>query len=159
MNAQIVSFHCVVKDKMGRVISSTFNQDVLTYAESQQDRLKGLAKGLQNLRKGEKRRIIVPAPEAYGYYDPNQVVQCSRTALTPKVHVELGDKVIMAPSKGKPERLFRVTEIFGDQITLDANHPLAGQDLIFEIEATAARAATHEELISSVEPDLKARYH
>jgi len=158
MNAQIVSFHCVVKDKMGRVISSTYNQDVLTYDENQKDLLVGLVKGLQNLKKGEKRRIAVSAKEAYGFYDPQQVVHCSRSSLTRNDRVRLGDKIMLAADDGA-RQMYRVTEILGDDVTLDGNHPLAGQDLVFEIEATAARAATPEEISGSSEPDLKARYH
>lgn len=157
MNAQIVSFHCVVKNKMGHVISSTFNQDVLTYDENQKDLLIGLIKGLQNIRKGEKRRIVVPAKEAYGFYDPGQVLQCSREKLTRNSIVSLGDKVMIANDEAR--QVYRVTEILGDEVTLDANHPLAGQDLIFEVEATAARAATADELIQSSAYDPKQRLH
>lgn len=145
MKAQIVSFHCVVKDPMGRVISSTYNQDVLTYDENQKEVLGGLIKGLQDLKKGEKRKIFVPAKEAYGFYDPGQVLHCSRMNLKSRSPaVKLGDQVMLS---GDQERqIYRVTQIAGDQVTLDANHPLAGQDLIFEIEATAARAARPDEV-------------
>lgn len=158
MNAQIVSFHCVVKDKMGRVISSTFNRDVLTYDESQTHVLAGLVRGLQNLSKGEKRRIVVPANEAYGFYDPGQVLQCSREGLSSrKKTMEIGDKVMLSGDEEK--NVYRVTEIYGDKVTLDANHPLAGQDLVFEIEATAARAATPEEMAQSKKPEVPSTYH
>lgn len=157
MNAQIVSFHCVVKDQMGRVISSTFNQDVLTYDENQKDLLVGLVKGLQNLSKGEKRRIVVSAKEAYGFYDPRQVLKCSRENLTRSKVLSLGDKVMLANDGDR--QVYRVTEILGDHVTLDANHPLAGQDLIFEIEATAARAATKDEMSQSSDWDAKDHLH
>ncbi len=157
MNAQIVSFHCVVKDKMGRVISSTFNHDVLTYDENQKDLLVGLIKGLQNLSKGEKRRIVVSAKEAYGFYDPRQVLHCSRENLKRNKVLSLGDTVMLADNGDK--QVYRVTEILGDDVTLDANHPLAGQDLVFEIEATAARAATLDEVADSNPWDPKASLH
>ena len=139
MIAQVVSFHCVLKDKSGRVISSTFNQDVLTYDENQKEVLFGLAKGLQNLKKGEKRRIVVSAGEAYGFYDPRRVLHCSRKELNGRPSLNLGDVVQLEKD------IYRVTEVRGERVTLDANHPLAGQDLIFEIEATAARFATAED--------------
>jgi len=158
MKPQIVSFHCVVKDKMGRVISSTYNKDVLTYDGSQPEILRGLVQGLQDLREGEKRRIVVPAKEAYGFYDPGQVVHCSREGLVSrKPSMKLGDKVMLSGDNKK--HIYRVTEIFGDQVTLDANHPLAGQDLVFEIEATAARAATPEEVSHSQKPEVAPGLH
>lgn len=158
MKPQIVSFHCVVKDKMGRVISSTYNQDVLTYDGSQPEILRGLVRGLQDLREGEKRRIVVPANEAYGFYDPRQVVYCSREGIkSHKESMKLGDKVMLSGDQEK--HIYRVTEIFGDKVTLDANHPLAGQDLVFEIEATAARAATAQEMSDSRKPEPPSHLH
>ncbi len=56
MKAQIVSFHCVLSDPLGRIISSTFNHDVITQG-GPIDFLHGLSEGLQNLRKGELRRL------------------------------------------------------------------------------------------------------
>lgn len=142
MKAQIVSFHCVVKDKLGKILSKTFNRDVLTHDESQESPvLSGLAKGLTDVRSGEKRRIVVPAEHAFGYYDVKQVIQCTRSSLGTELF--LGDKVQF---ENEPKKLFRVTEIMGDQVTLDANHPWAGQDLIFEVRITSARAATPEDL-------------
>jgi len=55
--------------------------------------------------------------------------------------------------------MFRVTKIQGDQVTLDGNHPLAGQDLIFDIEATEARDATSEELAESEEDSVHSYLH
>jgi len=80
MKAQIVSFHCVLSDPMGKVISSTFNQDVITI-DGQSEFLKGLTQGLQNLKKGEKRRICVAAEQAYGLYNPDLVLEVPRDRL------------------------------------------------------------------------------
>lgn len=160
MKAQIVSFHCVVKDRMGKVISSTYNHDVLTSDDGPAGRLKGLAEGLVDLKKGEKRRIIVPAKDAYGFYDPGQVKRCSLSRLEllePSQRMELGDLVRFGDDDGR--QVYRVTEIRGDQVTLDANHPLAGQDLVFEIEATAARDATPEEISLSGEKEEPPHLH
>jgi FKBP-type peptidyl-prolyl cis-trans isomerase SlyD len=157
MKAQIVSFHCVVKDKMGRVISSTFNRDILTYDGSQPSVLVGLVRGLQDLKKGEKRRIVVPANEAYGFYDPRQVLHCSRENLARQHKVKLGDKIMLSGDEEK--NVYRVTEIYGDKVTLDANHPLAGQDLVFEIETTEARPATPDEVERSMKDEDSSHLH
>jgi FKBP-type peptidyl-prolyl cis-trans isomerase SlyD len=157
MKAQIVSFHCVVKDKMGRVISSTFNRDILTYDGSAPEILVGLVRGLQDLKKGEKRRIVVPAKEAYGFYDPAQVLHCSREGLAHQHKVKLGDKIMLSGDDEK--NVYRVTEIYGDKVTLDANHPLAGQDLVFEIETTEARPATPDEVERSMKDEDSSHLH
>lgn len=148
MSAQIVSFKCVLKNSLGKVISSTFNRDVLTSNGSSDARLPGLAQGLQNLQTGEKRKIKLRAEEAYGFYDVNKVIEVPRTTLLGADELRLGETVLYDRDGKKPER-FRVVQLNSENVVLDANHPLAGQDLIFEIEATDVRAASAEEILES----------
>lgn len=164
MKAQVISFHCTLKDPMGRVISSSFNSDVLTQAiEGSLDKarlaptpsltghtpydepLKGLLEGLQGLKKGEKRRILVSADRAYGFYDPSLVIEVARKKLPRGDALEIGYQVITQADDGE-SRIFRVTSADAQTVTLDGNHPLAGQDLCFDIEATSTREATQEEI-------------
>lgn len=154
MKAQIVSFHCVLKNPAGQVLSSTFNRDVITWMEgaAAQGQLQGLVDGLQGLREGERRSIFLPAGQAYGFYDPALVLEIPRRKLGAQARgLKLGDSVWVETPAGD-KKLFRVSELRGDQVSLDGNHPLAGQDLIFEIEATEARDATPEEIAESSAP-------
>ncbi len=144
MKAQVISFHCIIKNKSGHVISTTFNQDVVTaHAEPEKNMLPGLAEGLQDLHQGEKRRISVSAERAYGFYDPSKVVVCSVDCLEGEP-VVIGES-LMCMFRGTPTQ-FRLIGRQGGQVTLDANHPLAGQDLVFEIEAVDVREALPEEI-------------
>lgn len=143
MKAQVVSFHCVLKNKLGQVLSVSSNKDVLTHGSSTESCLKGLSKGLVDIRQGERRRIFVPAEEAYGFYQLDQVTQIPLDEFS--VPPRLGEMVRLS-AKGQP---LRVTEIRNAMVTLDGNHPLAGQDLIFEVEAISAREASLEELCES----------
>lgn len=147
MSSQVISFNCLLKNRTGQVISSTFNREVLNTIEDQKAMLYGLAKGLQNLKKGEKRSISLPAEEAYGLYDPQKVVLVPKKKLPP--NLKAGDSVTLVSKAGVPN-LFKVVQYFGDMISLDGNHPLAGQDLVFEIEALEARDATREEIDESI---------
>ena len=63
MNPQIISFNCLLKNGVGTVISNTYSRDVLTAIDDQKAMLLGLAKGLTNLKQGEKRHL-------------NHVVEC-----------------------------------------------------------------------------------
>jgi FKBP-type peptidyl-prolyl cis-trans isomerase SlyD len=105
--------------------------------------LSGLNKNLQNLRKGEKRRFTVPAAEAYGLYEPNKVILFPRRKLPRSV--TKGEMIDIVGASGV-RRSYRVIEFHEDFARLDGNHPLAGQDLIFEIEALEARDATLEDI-------------
>jgi FKBP-type peptidyl-prolyl cis-trans isomerase SlyD len=148
MKVQVVSFHCVLKDKLGRTLGTSFNQDVLTWEPATNAQLKGLSQGLQDVKTGEKRRIFVPVSLAYGYYDLNKVKQLPIAQLAKKP--KLGDKVKLT----QDPCLYRVTEVKGKNVTLDGNHPLAGQDLIFEVDVIQARFATTEEIREANDEDM-----
>jgi FKBP-type peptidyl-prolyl cis-trans isomerase SlyD len=149
MKVQIVSFSCVLKNKLGRIISSTVNRDVLTNSLNEGDQLPALADKMQNLKAGEKRRIILGAAEAYGFYDPKLAMTVPRKSL-PQVSTQRGpNDTIVLPLNGKAQS-FRVIKVTDDEVTLDGNHPLAGQDLVFEIEAFSVRDATPEEISQSL---------
>ena len=141
MTNQIVSFHCVLKDRLGRVISSSFNQNVST-GQDPSGQLRGFTRGMRDLKKGERRSIFVGAEEAYGFYDLAKVVELTREDLPSHDNVRVGDVVVMSVGEEASPAQHRVTALQGDLVTLDANHPLAGQDLIFEIEATDVRDET-----------------
>lgn len=159
MKAQIISFHCILKDPLGKVISSSFNHDVL--AQSQEaptgpspmlpghmdfhEPLKGLVDGLKGLKTGERRTIHVAAEQAYGFYDPELVMKVPRRKLPQGEQLEIGFQVVTQARDGEC-RVFRIVDADPVCVTLDGNHPLAGQDLCFDIEATAAREATDEEI-------------
>jgi FKBP-type peptidyl-prolyl cis-trans isomerase SlyD len=156
MKPQVISFHCVLKNNLGKVISSTFNRDVLTHSSG--ERLPGLSDGLQNLEAGEKRRIFLSASQAYGYYNLNLVIEVSRKKISQGSKLKIGDKVSIH-TQDKKLRNFRVIQENSRTLTLDGNHPLAGQDLIFDVEGVQIRDATQEELKESYFESASQMYH
>jgi FKBP-type peptidyl-prolyl cis-trans isomerase SlyD len=156
MNIQVISFNCLLKNKAGKIISSTYNREVLTSTVGDNLGLVGLAKGLQNLSKGERRSINLTAQEAYGLYEPLKVIQYPRERLPTSLKV--GDFISITDQLGRMTS-FKVLQFLDDMVSLDGNHPLAGQDLIFEIEALEARDATNEEIADSIIQIDKQIYH
>lgn len=141
MNAQVISFHCVLKNRLGQVLSTSFNQNVLTLPQAgERDPLARLNSALQNMSCGEKRRIFVSAREAYGFYNPDKV------KVMPLGFFEERPRIGELLKLDSDSPVLRVTEINSESVVLDGNHPLAGQDLIFEVEAVSAREATPEEI-------------
>ncbi len=118
--------------------------------------LTALVEALQDLEKGEKRKISLSAEQAYGFYNPKLVITCPLEDLSSGAPVKLGERVIYV--KNGIRTSYRVIGVSSDIVTLDANHPLAGQDLVFEIEATEARDATLEEL-GDLEVDTSSGLH
>lgn len=160
MKVQIISFHCVLKNKFGQILSSSFNHDVLTGPGHQNDKqeLIALAKGLQNLTAGEKRMISLNAAEAYGFYDPKKVLTMPRGALKQFDQTKQFEAPVMIDVDGSP-RSFRVIDMNSEDVTLDGNHPFAGQDLIFEIDTVAVRDATPEEISESAGESSHPHFH
>jgi FKBP-type peptidyl-prolyl cis-trans isomerase SlyD len=140
MSVQVVSFHCVLKNSFGHVLGSTFNQEILVAHQPADTQLRGLVEALRNLKSGEKRKVYLKADQAYGFYDPKLIIKRSLQNLETDQPLKLGETIVYKTTKGS--RIYKVIEITKESVTLDGNHPLAGQDLTFEIEATEARDAT-----------------
>lgn len=147
MKAQVISFKCLLKNKAGQIISTTYNRDVLNAESAEGVALPGLSKGLRNLQQGERRSISLTAEEAYGLYDPKKVI------LFPKNKLPEGFQVgasVNIRSKSGTLRTYKVLQLMDSFAYLDGNHPLAGQDLIFEIEALSVREASLQEIEESL---------
>lgn len=143
MSAQVISFNCHLRTKAGKTISHSTNRDVLTSAEDTPLFLKGLSKHLVGLTKGEKRVISLAAEDAYGFYDPQKVILYPRKKL-PR-DLRLGSQIQLVGKSGKI-RVYTALQNLGELVSLDGNHPLAGQDLIFEIETLEVRDASDKDL-------------
>ncbi|AZZ38134.1 peptidylprolyl isomerase [Bdellovibrio sp. qaytius] len=146
MNSQIISFNCILKNKAGSLISSTYNRDVLTVADASETMLLGLSQGLKDLKKGEHRKISISANEAYGFYDLQKIILYPVKKLAKDLRI---GQTISIIGKSGNSRTYKVLEFHNDFISLDGNHPLAGQDLVFEIEALEVRDATSDEISAS----------
>lgn len=147
MKSQIISFNCVLKNQAGMLISTTYNRDVLTSAHAGETILLGLAQGLQNLTKGEHRKISIAASDAYGFYDLQKIILYPVKKLGKDIRI---GQIISIIGKSGNSRTYKVVEFQNDFIRLDGNHPLAGQDLVFEIEALEVRDATSAEVNTSI---------
>lgn len=140
MRIQIVSFHCTVKNNLGQVLSTSTNQDVVTTLDEKEvSILPGFASALQGLKQGEKRRVKLSAEQAYGLYDPELQIAIPRSKLARGKELKIEDQVVGRFTNEKTPRVFRVVSEDSKKVLLDGNHPLAGQDLVFDIEVTSAR--------------------
>ena len=88
----------------------------------------GLEKAINGMKAGQAKRVEVPVDQAYGAYNPDAQIKVPRNKVPPTVKV--GD-VLTRPSDRKP---LRILEITADSVVMDANHPLAGKDLIFDVK-------------------------
>jgi peptidylprolyl isomerase len=97
----------------------------------------GFDKGVAGMNIGEKKTVRIPPDEAYGEYDDALVLQMNREEL-PALNYELGTELVMQQPSGRSIPVI-VIDTNDEAIVLDANHPLAGEALTFELELVAIR--------------------
>lgn len=141
MKPRVISFHYKLTDATGQTLDSSFGDEPLAFLEGAGQIIPGLEAELIKLNVGDKSHIVVAAEDAYGPRDESLVVEIERNRLPPG-QIKVGDRF---RSSQYPTPL-TVTKVTDSHITLDANHPLAGQDLTFDVEITAIRDATDEEI-------------
>ncbi|MET0463985.1 MAG: peptidylprolyl isomerase [Chitinophagaceae bacterium] len=95
--------------------------------------IKGFDDGVTGMTVGEKKTIEIPFLEAYGPKNPEMVIDMPKDRFPADMQVEVGMPLGMSDGQGNQYQVV-VTEIKDDAIILDANHPLAGKDLIFDLE-------------------------
>lgn len=119
--------------------------NTLEYLHGHGNIIAGLEVPMTDMRVGETRDIIAKAKDAYGEYDPNQVVTVSRAAFPPNFEIKLGEEMRLRDSSG---RMFTAvaTSLSEDSVELDMNHPMAGKDLTFKVTVLSIRQGTSEEI-------------
>ncbi|MEI6106813.1 MAG: peptidylprolyl isomerase [Opitutae bacterium] len=149
MTKRTITFHYTLKDQRGRLIDSSQGNAPMPFTEGMGQIIEGLEEQLLQMGAGEKRRVVVPPERAYGLPDPELVQKIARVRL-PVGDLKVGDQFQTGPDRHAP--VVTVLAVEGDEVLLDANHPLAGQELHFEVEVVAVRAATQEELQPAANP-------
>lgn len=144
MNRRVVTFHYTLRDPSGRVLDTSAGGAPITFLEGGGQIIEGLDEQLRTATAGEKPRVVVPAAKAYGEREAAQVQRVKRAVLPVDGELRVGDQFQAGPDRHAP--VVTVSAIEGDEVLLDANHPLAGVDLTFDVEVVAVRAATAEEL-------------
>lgn len=144
MNRRVVTFHYTLRDPEGRVLDSSAGNPPVSYLEGAGQIIDGLDQRLRTVEAGVKTRVQVPAAEAYGERDPEQVQRVKRVLLPVDGEVQIGETFRTGEDRQAP--VVTVVGVEGDEVLLDGNHPLAGVALTFDVEIVEAREATAEEL-------------
>jgi len=143
MPQKVISFHYTLTDAAGKVLDSSSGREALAYMEGVGQIIPGLERQLAVMKKGDKKKLHVPAAEAYGMRDQQMVITVRRDEL-PAKEVKVGDRFNGGPEPHAP--IFVVTQLTQEEATLDGNHSLAGMDLTFDVELTDVREATLDEI-------------
>ena len=141
---QVVSIHYTLKNDAGEVLDSSADGQPLTYLHGHGNLIPGLERELTGKNSGDKLQVKIAPAEGYGEYDKGLVQRVPRRTLKGVPNVRVGLRLQAQTEHGA--RAVTVTQLTGDLVTHDGNHPLAGQHLNFDVEVGEVRAATAEEL-------------
>jgi FKBP-type peptidyl-prolyl cis-trans isomerase SlyD len=141
MKPRVITFHYTLQNSAGQTLDSSAGGKPLSFLEGVGQIVPGLETVLTSMKVGDKKRVFVPAKSGYGPRQAEAVIQVPRAKL-PTKQIKVGDKFQAA---NHPAPLV-VTAVTATHVTLDANHPLAGVDLTFDVEITDLRPATEQEL-------------
>ncbi len=142
-NNSVVSFHYTLTNAEGEVLDKSEGQP-LVYLHGAGNIIPGLEEALLGKAVGEKLVVTVPAAKAYGEYNPEMVQSVPAQMFQGVDNIQAGMQFQAQTDDGV--QIVTVKAVEGDEIIVDANFPLAGQDLTFDVEIVEIREATQEEL-------------
>ena len=141
-NGKVVSFHYTLTNAQGDVLDQS-QEHPMPYLHGAGNIIPGLEKELAGKKVGDKLTVNVPAAEAYGEYHEQLVNDVPREAFQGVDNIEAGMQFQADTPEGV--QVITVKAVNGDLVTVDANHPLAGEDLNVDVEIVEGREATEEE--------------
>ena len=116
----------------GSVFDSSEGRDPLEFTLGSGQVIPGFDVAVTGMSVGDERTVTIPAAEAYGTHRDDLVLVVGRETLPPDMPVEIGDRLQL--DQGGHSFTVIVTDLTDNEITLDANHPLAGRDLTFALQ-------------------------
>jgi FKBP-type peptidyl-prolyl cis-trans isomerase SlyD len=138
----VVSMNYTLTDTQGKVLDSS-NEEPMEYLQGHSNIIPGLESALEGLKPGDRKQVTVQPSDGYGQHNPDLIFALPLEQFGGE-KPQTGMLVQLQSTEG--EMVATVTRIENNQVTLDANHPLAGQVLNFDVEIVKIRTASAEEL-------------
>ncbi|UQB41273.1 peptidylprolyl isomerase [Thiomicrospira microaerophila] len=140
---KVAQIEYTLTNASGEVMDKSDGQP-LAYLHGHHNLINGLEAELEGKAAGDKFTVTVPAADAYGEVEDFMIQQVPSDLFQGVDKLEVGMRFEAQSDQGMQS--VEITAIEGDMVTVDANHPLAGQDLTFEVDVISVRDATEEEL-------------
>lgn len=141
---RVVAFHYTLTNERGEKLDTSRGGLPLLYLHGHGNLLRGLEQALEGRSSGDRFTVTVPAELGYGACDAELVQRVPRAALDTAGVIEVGMQLQAHSADG--ELPVRVIAVDTDSVTVDGNHPLAGETLVFDVEVRNVRDAEQEEL-------------
>jgi peptidylprolyl isomerase len=128
----MVKVHYTGRLTDGTTFDTSLERDPLEFTLGKGELIAGFEQAVLGMAAGESKTTTIPAAQAYGPHHAERVIDIERHHLPSDLQPELGQQLQMTRPDGTTLNVI-ITTVTETQVTLDANHPLAGQDLIFDI--------------------------
>ncbi len=116
----------------GTVFDSSEGRDPIEFTLGTQAVIPGFESAVRGLEVGESRTVVIGPEDAYGPYHHDRVVVVGRDRFPAELSIEPG--MVLRAQGERGDLMVTVTDITGDRVTIDGNHPLAGKQLTFDVE-------------------------
>lgn len=131
-----VKIHYTGSLEDGTTFDSSEGREPLEFTLGSGQVIVGFDEAVTGMKTGEKKNVQIPADKAYGQRSEEMVITAPREQVPPDINPEVGQQLQMAGPDNQPIVVL-ITEVTDEHIILDANPPLAGKDLTFDIELVA----------------------
>lgn len=128
-----IKVHYHGKLTSGETFDSSAGREPLEFEVGSGMVIKGFDDGVTGMTVGEKKTVNIPFDDAYGERNPDMIIEMPKDRLPKDMEIELGMSLGMS-DENRQQFQVTIVEIKEDVVLLDANHPLAGEDLIFDLE-------------------------
>jgi FKBP-type peptidyl-prolyl cis-trans isomerase SlyD len=140
----VVAIDYTLTDGDGQVLDTSEGRGPLAYLHGAGNIIPGLEKALEGKGEGEKVNVSVPPEEGYGQRDESLIQAVPKKMFAETAEPEPGMQFQAQGPDGA--RVLTILKVEDEQVTVDANHPLAGQELNFDVAVVNVREASEEEL-------------
>ncbi|MGH7575281.1 MAG: FKBP-type peptidyl-prolyl cis-trans isomerase [Longimicrobiales bacterium] len=131
-NGDTVRVHYTGKFDNGQVFDSSAGRAPIEFEVGSGQVIPGFDQAVVGMQPGQEKQVTVPADQAYGPHRTEKLVEVPREEFPSDISATVGQKLLM--SQGGQDFEVTVTGVSDDGVVLDANHPLAGKDLRFDLE-------------------------
>lgn len=140
----VYTVHYRLKNRTGEVVDTSEGGEPLHFLLGGEDVIEGIQEAVRQRGAGDCLEVTIPPAMAYGEHNPDLVRKVPRSAFEGVEDLQVGMK--FQTNTGKQAQVVQVVAIDGNLVMVDANHPLAGLTLYFDLEIVAKREATDEEI-------------
>lgn len=160
----IVELVYKLKNTDGEIVEESGEDGPMSYLHGNSEIPPSLEEQLDGVEEGAELEVTLAAGEAFGEHDPDRIIAVPRTEFPQDAEIVPGDWISVTVAddeddveegeSSEPEEMeMRVLEISPDAIILDANHPYAGKEVLFDLRVVSVRPATEEEIAERTAPE------